>query len=907
MVFTSKQALAQENNDCSVELIINITDTENKPIENAAIYLLPFGIGAISNEDGTARLSVQAGRCEIHVSLLGYEKKSMLIVLSSDSPSIHNITLNELSYSLDDVVVVAEQSKTRLSSTTVIGQQAIEHTQATSFKDLLQLLPGRLITSNPSLTNAGYFTNRSDELYDQNNSFGASIVIDGVPLSTNADMNSRGGTYQTDATGVDLRSIGTDNIESVEVIRGIASVEHGDMSSGAVIINTKKGISDLSVKGKIMPGIYQVYAGKGFDVGNNNIINIDIDYARGTSDPRYTTDTYDRYLASATHLASNHAKNITFDTRLSASIIKEWRGPDPSEKIQDVWDKSNDNLFAISHKGHFNLGRLFSKSLDYTASLSYKDSRSHSRAKRRGGTPLITEATNGMHDATLLPSNYYTEGGTIGKPLSLFVKVSNRFALSSSNSINSINIGGEYKLEKNLGEGYFNVDPMLPYSIASNRARALNDIPALSQLSIYLEDNLTWYIMGKERSYPTLKTQAGIRLTAIQLGRPESMLSLSPRINNTLAITEDIAIHFGAGISEKTPSLSMLYPEESYFDYMNANYSNSEANYLGVYTTHRLAHTAYDLRPMRNTKYECGIRVSTDNDMSFTLTGYLERSTREFGSDNSYWQAYRLDQWSADDIRDDDGTLSFDKNNPSGQTTILQNISRSANNKSHIYKGIEFDFDFGQIEATKTSFYLNGAFSQTRYSSLNNTYMKPKGVHSEYSSVYLVYDGSSDNRTSKRLSSSFRAVQSIPQFGFVISATIQCSIYDYKLSRSTLAAPMGYITMDDNTLDGSVADIRFTPFTDAERANPDDVTFMGHELAPNIYDPTAYTDIAEVWPAVWLFNLRASKSITEHIGLSFYVNNLFFNQPWQRSNISITEVERNSSLYSFGFELNVNL
>ena len=40
-------------------------------------------------------------------------------------------------------------------------------------------------------------------------------------------------------TGIDARQIAVDNIESIEVIRGIASAEYGDLNSGAVIVKNK--------------------------------------------------------------------------------------------------------------------------------------------------------------------------------------------------------------------------------------------------------------------------------------------------------------------------------------------------------------------------------------------------------------------------------------------------------------------------------------------------------------------------------------------------------------------------------------------------------------------------------------------------------------------------------------------
>ena len=45
-----------------------------------------------------------------------------------------------------------------------------------------------------------------------------------------ATYSNYGSTFVN--SGVDMRSVSTDDIESVEVVRGIPSVEYGDLTSG---------------------------------------------------------------------------------------------------------------------------------------------------------------------------------------------------------------------------------------------------------------------------------------------------------------------------------------------------------------------------------------------------------------------------------------------------------------------------------------------------------------------------------------------------------------------------------------------------------------------------------------------------------------------------------------------------
>jgi len=124
--------------------------------------------------------------------------------------------------------------------------------------DIMQLLPGQL-ASNPDLnhTNQATLRSTSSDNDDSNVSAqGTAIIMDGSPLSNNANLQvtntaeiGASGYFATvSGGGVDLRQIPADNIESVEIIRGIPSVKHGDLTSGAVIVNTKAGVTPFSAK-----------------------------------------------------------------------------------------------------------------------------------------------------------------------------------------------------------------------------------------------------------------------------------------------------------------------------------------------------------------------------------------------------------------------------------------------------------------------------------------------------------------------------------------------------------------------------------------------------------------------------------------------------------------------------------
>lgn len=873
-----------------------------------------YGIYSLTDSSGEALLmNLPDGKCTISVELLGYVHKTVDIMVNGRKLQTVTVKLEEESLAIDDVVVVAERGSAGEATSSVIGRQALDHIQATSLKDIFQLLPGNVVTSNPSLTSAGVFQNRTLDSYDSNNSFGAAIVMDGVPVSVNADMNTKGGTGSTVGSGVDMRSIGTDDIESVEVIRGIASAEYGDLSSGTMIVKSKVGVTDMKLRAKIYPGIYQVYAGKGINLKKAGTLNVNADYAYGKSDPRYKTDTYHRVLASVIH-SINTKRGSTFTTKFSTTNTYEWSGPDPDEKITDVWKTDRNNGFQVSHSGSLNLNRLFARTVKYDLSYSFKKSDSYTRSYISGLRPVINSTEEGVHETVMLPTAYYGCGGTEGKPMTFFAKISDSFYLNTRNSLfrNRFNVGGDFRSEGNVGRGYRDDDVMLPLSSSGYRPRPFTEIPFLNQISAWAEDNIVLKF-SKSKEYPCANVQAGLRWTMIQPGREEQMSTLSPRVNASLEFCKWACLRFGFGLSEKSPSLLSLYPERTYLDYLNANATDGGSRYLSVYTTRIFERNGLKLRPMRSVKYEAGGDFHTPWGQSLSIIAYREEVKRGFGSDNSVWKTVSFNHWDASDVTFDENGASYDMSSPSYIQTFLTNVLYPANTDSHISEGIELDCNLGRIKRTGTSFYLAGSYSATRSVTERKTYNLPRGYGKSYSGVYVVYPSGMNNSERRRGTMVLRVVQSIPKLNFVLSGTVQAIFYDYNKSSKFIPAPEGYVVASEGVAPQTgVGDSKFVKFTDEQLADPEysfpeewpaSERFL---LKDQIFEKSAYSDVPEVWPPLWVFNLRVTKDIAKFLGVSFYVNNLFFSQPWHKSSVSSSVTERNSNLFSFGVEVYMN-
>lgn len=870
-----------------------ILDKTGEPLSGATMQLVQSGLWGISGKDGEVEIrNVPRLPVAYKVSMLGYKDVEGEICL--DGKDNVRILMEEESLSMREVVVVAQAGQGGESTTSIIGRQALDHLQATSLKDILQLLPGGVSMKNPSLTSPGQFKVRT-LASDDNATFGAAIIINGMPVSTNANMNTGLGlsSISSGNSGADLRSIATDDIESVEIIRGVASAEYGDESSGVMIVNKRIGVSDLNMKARIMPGIMQLHAGKGFDIKSAGSLNISADYARGTSDPRFLTDKYNRGLLSLAHRKTLLDKTWTLTTNIDLSYTGEWKGADPDEPeaMKKFFSSRDAFSLRLSHNGMLKLDKALARTLKYDVALSLSSDRIFNDRLVSVGSGAILDATkDGMYEGTPYPSSYETLSGTKSNPVMYWAKFSDLFYLNVGNMSNRFNVGTEWKIEGNRGIGQY--DKTLKFkAFAQDRIRRFCDIPYMNQISAYVEDNVV--LTFGERRYPNITGQVGVRWTVVQPWRNERMMALSPRLNIAVNPVRYLSLRLGYGISEKVPSLQDLYPSPDYYDFYNMSVSDGQKSYY-LYSTRVFDNKPVSIKTMRGTKYELGFDVRLDNGMSFSVVGYHEKVSRGFGPDNSEWKTLVFDVWNAADVTFTGQKPIYDQQNPSRRDTVLYDLIRPGNPKSRRNRGIEFDFNFGKINATNTSFYLSGAWSETRSSSSNLGYKLPVGEARNYGPVYVVYPESSYSFSeNRRFSATLRVVQHIPAIRFIVSASAQCILYEYDHEVSSGTRPLGYIYGSEY--------IKFTE----DQLDDIEFNFHGYMLKDQIFD-TRISNVPVTWPAIWCLDMRVTKEIGDKAGFSFYANNVLFSQPWQSNSVSVSKVERNGGLFSYGLEIFLN-
>ena len=879
-----------------------ISETDKLPVIGATCQMTDYGIYAVTDLDGLAVLEkVPGGKATLLVQLLGYEDSKQVIVVERDTTL--QVMLQESSLMLEQVVVTATASAAGSSTSSNIGRMAIDHLQATNLKDIMQLVPGQLMSSS-DMTSEEKITLRTLNQSTANNAFGTSIMVDGVPMSDNTSISDKV-SGSTGGSGVDLRQISADNIESVEVIRGIPSAEYGDLTSGAVVVNTKAGYTPFEIRTKVNPTTLNTSIGKGWKFNDKaGSLNVNADYARAGGDPRTKNRSYDRISGGVTY--SNTIGSIwSTTTKVNFSSVVDLRTADPDLLVEGTETGQQQYTLRLSHNGRISLGKLLSRSLSYAVGFTYSNTNSwtSSIVSADGGLPVISSLTDGYYRVPYITESYRAAGGTISQPMNLYAKVGNVFTANTEKVKQRFNMGAEYRLESNKARGFYNEDDFMPLRPTSNgRPRPYFDIPALSQISAYLEDNLTWSLPANME----FKLQAGVRFDMLQPGLPEQVYSISPRFNAALKITDWMSLRGGWGQNNKTPGLAHLYPEPKYTDRESATYRPSDVSkQMVVYNTHVTeVERNNSLKNATNSKTEVGIDLNFENGMSFSVVGYRDYMKNGFGNYTEY-STYYSNYYTAQQgiMTDAAGNPYIDWANPARVDTVFTTSGRIGNTQASLDRGVEFDFNFGQIKAIHTSFLLSGAWMETQTWTTGPNYSSPSAIPA--SSVYaqggsntppfkLVYPSGLSKEIDRRFSANLRVVTNIPRMKMVFSLSNQVVFFTYRHTTNQKSDPYAWIDTDL-----SYHEIPASAFDDP------DYTIKGILLSAQRKNPADSQPVTQ--PPIWLMNMRLTKDVSKNFGFSFYVNNALYYMPYQSSSYSGTLTERNQGTFSFGVEMYVKI
>ncbi|WP_294634598.1 TonB-dependent receptor [uncultured Bacteroides sp.] len=879
-----------------------IQDAQTKePLSFATIQLQTADktwYGALSDTNGRYTFTnLTAGTYTASVSFLGYDKSVKTFSLSRNTTLSFSLTSSVTA--LNEVVITASESK-GLTSASKIDRKAMEHLQPTSFTDLLELLPGGK-SVDPNMDNVNLIRIReAGSTNEAIASLGVGFVVDGMAINTDANLQYLQGTSQADkesvSKGVDMRTLSTDNIESVEIIRGIPSVEYGNLTGGLVNIKRKSSASPLTARFKADQVSKLFSAGKGYAIGGTRVLNLDLSYLDSKVDPRDSRENYKRITASA-RLNTNYKARIGhIDWRINADYTGSFDNVKQDKDVtakEDSYKSSYDKMTLGSEWILKRPEHSFLRQLRANTSVSQEFSRIEERKSvsldRPTGIP--NSLIQGEADGLYLPYNYVADMLIDGKPFYASAKVTGDFAFGWLGSSHTLKAGAEWNLSKNFGKGQV-YDLSRPIQTASTtRPRRYSKIPARQDVSIYAEEQMK-LPLGKHE----IHLSAGVRANTLAglSGKfaMQSKFYFDPRINlkwtlPALGREEEWLVDISGGIGwlSRMPTTAQLYPDALYVDVIQLNYYHNNPDFRRInMMTYKWDNTNYNLKPARNRKWEARLNIARGG-YGFSVTYFQERMDNAF-RDVSYYRTLAYKKYDTSTINSSElaGPPALE-GLPYAEDSLI-NAYRTAGNGTRVRKeGVEFTFHTPRIKRLQTRFTVTGAWLKSTYSNgvllcressvmLNGEQLKYVGL----------YDWDSTSRTQEAFNTNVTADTYLQKIGMSFSLTAQCMWYTSSQPLWNSGMPVSYVDKAGNV----------HPFTAADASDAQ----LQH-LVTRYGD--RYFDRVTV-PAEMNVNLKATKRIGKYMELSLYVNRILAVSPdYHRGNQLIRRV---TNPY-FGMEANL--
>ena len=861
---------------------------------------------------------------------LGYEDYVMKLPVNKDI-SGYRLKLEAQSLALDEVTVTATDAR-KMNSSSNINKTALEHLQVANLRDAMQLLPGSL-TTNPQLTNAAKLTIRDISGTNSAVALGTSVVVDGAKMSNDANMQmiavNGSASSSTSGTGIDARQIPVDNIESIEVIRGVASAEYGDLTSGAVIVKTKAGKSPFEARFKTDPHLKQVSLSKGLALGTKSgFLNIDADYAKALSDIRTPSRSYGRGTLQIgySNIFNRNARAFSFNAKLNGSMTIDKQKRDPDQALEELVEAKDDRI-GLNLFGNWMVNKPWLTSLEYSVSGSY--GRQFNREKQWMSSiklPSTNATGSGEHVAELLPYEYFSDLRVEGKPIYAQAKLTANISGNYGLFYNNFMIGAEWTTKGNRGDGK-TFDPHFPPS-QNIRPRPFKDIPFIHEYTGFVEDKVI-IPFTEEMGF---QFSAGVRFTNIATKAADYNTTVDPRLNARLTLIDRdynrqgmqrLSIRGGWGILTKMPTLVHLYPDPVYADRISFNYNDDANNYnLAVITTDVARAENPDLKLPSSRNMEIGLDLKM-----FGVTGnfayFNEKLTNAFDWEGiarpSQYRQYIYDHTMGKPEYINGQVVA--NGNPLNYETINSFISyRRPGNGICIDKwGIEYSLDFGKIDAIQTSVIVDGAYFSQKQS---NEVLQPgyvsdmvDGKPYPYMGIYAGSMGGSNGSEQQRLNTNIRLVTHIPQIRLVVTLSGQFvwmdksrDFYEYNGSNMVyMKDDEGNYVFGDTKKDMKhlkcVNPVAYMDihgmihlFTDKEAGDP--------LFQKMILKNRASTYAENSLSPYCMLNIRLTKEIGNHIALSFYANNFTNSKPLRYYKSYGSNMRMNSDIF-FGAEISL--
>ena len=867
-------ALFAQTDKATVEGVVR--DSDGKPLSFATMFIAELGTGVSTDLEGKFRFTGTKGtEYTLNVSYLNHVDKEVKVKAGSPEPLV--IVLEEQSYELAEVVVMADYKKNQ-GSTAVINQQALEHIQPTSVADVLSLIPGGLFRES-SATGFNRISLRQSGS-DDNTALGMAVVMDGIPQDNDGFRASIPGLSTDEYSdrlgmnrGIDLKTLSTDHIRKIEIVKGISSAKLGNLSSGVIQTTSKIGITPAQLRMKVDPLTKLIYLGKGFRISPKmGYLHTGIDYTSVYDDRRDPMSKYSRLTGQVTYNNSVDVGDKTLFLFFKLSEVYTLNQAKEDELTQD-YNESFRNKYSrtgASFKAQmYDLGKIvdnveFIASADYTYDLIDRN-----RLVQTGTplpSPLATE--EGESEGIYLPSTYYSPFQIENKPLSLLTQLNAESLFETRSFRHKVIYGLSWKRTKNYGEGVMVDMTRPPYPGNNEYVRPVpnRSIPALSVGAAYAEEQLK-----HSNRWFDFELNAGVRFT--QMFNLDTKytelrkLQVEPRINAALSFNIGLAggkslrnmFSFGFGQENKLPTLDYIYPDRVYKDMIVLNaYTKQDDpfNHLITYTK------IYDvtnnsLRPNRNTKYEAGWDVEYEG-YSLSLTFFKEHSDRGFESVAEYSPVRYTRYVDPIDGQPIVGRRPEKEDYVADPYATFVDMDIVRNSMKVEKKGLEYLLRFPKIIPLSTTVEINGAYYDTRYSSGAPLQYHPAFRDDDRPQPYVGIYRRQDITRQRIFNTNLWFNTNIPRYKMIFTTFFQFIWLNEEMRINGDEYPSAYFDTDGrmHTVDDRIL-----------QSIKDGHTVWRHY---HIYKE----DFSETLPVSLTVNFKVTKEFSRMIRASFFVNNI---------------------------------
>ncbi len=907
-----------------------IKDFDNKqPVVYATIVIKELNTWATSNDKGVFNMkNVYQGDYTLEVSCMGYVTYTIPVSIRKDILNL-NIQLRADNLLLEDVIVTAKSGMT-INSSSILEKSSIDHLQPSSLADVMQLVPGSL-TKNPDLTTSNTVTIRTIRDNKSLNASGVGLLVDGSRVSNSGEIGG--------SEAFDYRKISTDNIESVEVMKGVLSAQYGDMTSGAVIVKTKAGITPYEVRIKSDPRTKAASFNKGFELpSEKGFINVNADYARAFKKNISPVDIFDRITMGINYSNTFNKKNtpFRFNFKVSGNYTGNSVTQDPDVSSEN-FSKTSSKSLTTSMYGSWMLNKPFISVLNYNFSGDFQKQVLHEYAVvNRSQLPTTNTKKSGIAEGYFTElqnkDDYWQENVPVYFNAKVFGNLNKKFNETFFNSM----FGFEYNLDGNLGKGnYYTTTPPEFF-----RERAYSEIPFMNNLSFFAEEKI--HIPINKSSFEVV---GGMRFTKMFIKGYNYAPIWEPRINARFEVMKPrvtgklrrLDFRGGWGIMKKLPTIDYLYPAPIYTDFPLFQYMNTVTNQsLAVIQTDIIDELLpYNLKPHKTNNIEVGVdfNISGIN----TQITYFNEHLVDGITDNSEFFSRQIRYYNPitatyADPKYENGTVyAKDENGvyyevPSTLRNNFKTYSRP-DNRGKIKKwGLEYAVAFPRIKALNTTISLNGAYMSATNTSDGEVYLaissndpiNPRDVF-PYLAVFNNSSLANIGTKSTRFNTNVNFVTNIPAIRMVVSLTAQFVWLDesqniFDQENSYIEDASGNAIYGDYANQNVLQDIfrdpsyyidfqgNRHPFSDFHTTQDPELKMRLRILRRNTN--TSYYFLTSGYNPYMMANIRLTKEIGNALALSFYANNFANYNPIMKNKARPYAVGRrvNSDIY-FGAEL----